>query len=226
MQTFRLTPRVCRAACAAPSRTTFITHFPSDILSQFRIDNSTPAKRREFAFSPRFDVRETAGAYELQGELPGIRQDDVSIEFVDGTTLVVKGQAERESAALGAAGGEEEKLRGSESPATVTGSEKSVYHRATVEDEYVDAGAESEIEGGGEATPAATDAGADVGGVVAEEKSRDRYWISERRTGRFERRFKFAGQLDQEAVKASLRNGVLSIVVPKVERKERRILVE
>lgn len=129
---------------------------------------------------------------------------------------------------------EEKPSRDESSPATVVGSEKSTYRKATVEDdEYVDAGAESqaeiEIETKEKVTSATTDADASGGKNDAEEKTREarqKYWISERRTGQFERRFKFVGQLDQDAVKASLKDGVLSIVVPKVEKKERRILVE
>src|SRR2546421_12132441 len=38
------------------------------------------------AFQPKFDVTETKDAYELHGELPGINQKDVDIEFVDRST--------------------------------------------------------------------------------------------------------------------------------------------
>jgi HSP20 family protein len=34
-------------------------------------------------FSPKFDVKEVTDAYELHGELPGIEQKDVEIEFTD-----------------------------------------------------------------------------------------------------------------------------------------------
>jgi HSP20 family protein len=34
-------------------------------------------------FNPKFDVKEVADAYELHGELPGIEQKDVEIEFTD-----------------------------------------------------------------------------------------------------------------------------------------------
>lgn len=33
------------------------------------------------SFSPRFDVRETGEGYHLDGELPGIAQNDIDIEF-------------------------------------------------------------------------------------------------------------------------------------------------
>ena len=59
------------------------------------------------------------------------------------------------------------------------------------------------------------------------EAPKDRFWISERRVGEFTRSFSFADQVDQEAVKASLKNGILSIVVPKAPKPEsRRINIE
>ncbi|KAJ6181349.1 hypothetical protein N7519_011810 [Penicillium mononematosum] len=48
------------------------------------------------SFSPRFDIRESEEAYHFDGELPGIDQKDIDIEFSDPQTLVVKGRSERE----------------------------------------------------------------------------------------------------------------------------------
>lgn len=111
------------------------------------------------SFSPRFDVRETGEAYHLDGELPGIAQKDIDIEFTDPQTLTVKGRTERE------------------------------YEAETEGDE---------TEGKGNAP-----------------KSQHRFWASERVTGEFQRTFSFPTRVDQNAVKASLKNGILSVVVPK-----------
>ena len=46
------------------------------------------------AFTPKFDLKETAQAYELYVELPGIEQKDVEIEFTDQQTLSIKGRTE------------------------------------------------------------------------------------------------------------------------------------
>ncbi|KUJ07818.1 HSP20-like chaperone, partial [Mollisia scopiformis] len=46
-------------------------------------------------FTPRFDVTETAESYELYGELPGLNREDLSIEFSDAQSLVIKGKAQR-----------------------------------------------------------------------------------------------------------------------------------
>jgi len=56
------------------------------------------------AFRPKFDVRELKESYELQGELPGIEQKDVHLEFVDPHTLVVTGRVERSTTRDNAAG--------------------------------------------------------------------------------------------------------------------------
>ena len=44
--------------------------------------------------------------------------------------------------------------------------------------------------------------------------SRPKYWVSERSVGEFHRAFSFSSRVDQDSVTASLKNGVLSVVVP------------
>ncbi|MCJ1463006.1 hypothetical protein MMC07_001610 [Pseudocyphellaria aurata] len=210
--------------------------FPASFSS--RLHPSSRFNNNQHFLAPRFDVREVPAAFELQGELPGIKQEDLDIEFVDANTLVIRGKTESHSTKTsedGKVAKENGKEHSAESPATLAAdndatSEKSAssYHRATVEDEeYVDAGAESE-HGHGKATTAASNTVSQkpTETVKENEKSQTRYWVSERATGEFERRFKFPNEVDQDAVKASLKDGILSIVVPKVARKERRILVE
>ncbi|KAK0743000.1 HSP20-like chaperone [Schizothecium vesticola] len=46
-------------------------------------------------FTPRFDVRETANAYVLHGDLAGLQRDNVRVDFVDPQTLVIRGRVER-----------------------------------------------------------------------------------------------------------------------------------
>ncbi|KZZ91274.1 HSP20-like chaperone [Ascosphaera apis ARSEF 7405] len=46
-------------------------------------------------FAPRFDVRETQDNYYLHGELPGVEQEDVDIEFTDPRTIQVRGFVNR-----------------------------------------------------------------------------------------------------------------------------------
>ena len=97
-------------------------------------------------------------------------------------------------------------------PAEDNTSEKS--HNPTVEDEYDEAD-----------TPLATPA--TTATVTAEEKQeqpaesqapKPKYWIAERRVGSFSRSFSFSQRIEHEAVQASLKNGILKVVVPKSQK--------
>ena len=210
----------------------FFPHFPSptDFSPFFRLlDNSDPffqVQSSQRSFTPRFDVREAASAYELQGELPGIKQEDIEIEFVDANTLVVKGRSERSARKSNI----EEKGKAIDQANTAAinddASEKSSssYRKPSVEEDYVDAGEEAD-----KATPSsATVEGGNttIAQAPKDEEPQHKYWVSERSVGHFERRFSFPGKVDQNAVKASLENGILSIVVPKAAKQERKIAIE
>jgi HSP20 family molecular chaperone IbpA len=156
-------------------------------------------------FNPRFDVRELADAYELHGELPGVEQKDIEIEFTDPQTLTIRGRIERtytsgtppsnlvegtKSSGAITEGGEQQQ-RG----------EQQQSHKATVEDE------------------GAAKASQDTA-VATQEQAK--YWVSERSVGEFARSFSFPTRVDQDAVKASMKNGILSILVPKAKKHESR----
>ena len=177
-------------------------------------------------------MREAAGTYELQGELPGIRQEDLDIQFVDSHTLVIKGRTESEVSRQ-----EPEAVETENSSAIPASKENAAessspsYHSATVEDDYVDAGAASPSSSSPPATPTTTALDAAPAPSVADSVAKKaepqyKYWVNERSVGEFTRTFQFPGTVDQEAVKASLRNGILSVVVPKLVKGERRIVVE
>ncbi|KAJ5377136.1 30 kDa heat shock protein [Penicillium cataractarum] len=121
------------------------------------------------AFHPRFDVREGEDSYHLDGELPGIAQKDINIEFTDSHTLVVKGRTEREYHTT--------------EPKENTGDDDTTVAKPTDETETT--------------------------------QPSHRFWASERSVGEFQRTFTFPGRIDQDNVKASLKNGILSIVIPK-----------
>ncbi|OJD12830.1 hypothetical protein AJ78_06632 [Emergomyces pasteurianus Ep9510] len=139
-------------------------------------------------FAPRFDVRETKDAYHLDGELPGINQRDIDIEFTDSQTLVVKGRSEREYTA--SSGG------------AAHGSKKT--RQPTVEDEQATTSTTAVTRTGGKSQEV---------GVHAPEGMK--YWVSERSVGEFSRTFSFPTRVDQDGVKASLKDGILSVTVPK-----------
>jgi len=175
---------------------------------------------RPQTFTPRFDITEVADAYELYGEVPGLEQQDLSIEFSDAQTLVIKGKTERHTTPAPAAATAE--ITQQEAESSETASEKS--HNATVEDEYDEADTPL-------ATPAststATAAATETAAPAAEqqnEQPRPKYWVAERRVGSFARSFSFSQRIEQDFVHASLKNGVLHVVVPK-SQKSRKVAV-
>ena len=163
------------------------------------------------AFQPKFDVREHKDSYELQGELPGIDQKDVHIQFADPHTLVIKGRVEREYSADGA----------HEPQGRITGdvTDASKSHKATVEDDNE-----------GSATNGAKNKEVTKSSDQSHQKhykNQTKYWVSERSIGEFHRAFTFPSRVDQDAVKANLKNGILSVVVPKAASHEgKRIVVQ
>lgn len=180
-------------------------------------------------WSPRFDVKETKEAYLVDAEIPGVDPKNVSVEFIDEHTLAVKGRSERHTEkgnkpaveAVEAASAPE----GTATPASETASLKS--HQATVEDEEpAHTSAAQESSEVAQHTEAATEKPQEVA-KTEEQKPQEQYWFSERRIGSFQRQFAFASRVDQEQVKASLKNGLLSIIVPKAAAPEsRRINIE
>ncbi len=165
-------------------------------------NNERPRQRgRHHAspLSPKFDMRETDNAYELHGELPGIERDKVNIEFTDPQTLVIRGRTERTyTTGTPAAGLIED---GTQKEADTT----------TEEDEEHSAATKKSGGGGAESD--------------AQEKTKtpfEKYWVQERSVGEFARTFSFSSRVDQDAVSASLNNGVLSLIVPKAKKHETR----
>ncbi len=219
--------------------TPFFPHFNnlgSDFAPLFRLlDSATadlvPSSRQQGrqTFTPRFNVREVNEAYQLEGELPGIEQKDVEIHFLDERTLVIRGRTGSESTQTNQPKEAAQPTEAAENEAANDNvSEKSAnYHKASVEDEYVDAGAESEAAEGAK-TPSSTTA--EVAPTNETKKAAEpsfKYWVSERSVGEFERRFSFPGRIELDAVKASLSNGILSVIVPKMlTNQSRRINIE
>lgn len=187
-------------------------------------------------FQPRFDVKENKDSYELHGELPGIAQKDINIEFTDATTLSIRGRTEtvrkegrRPTAAVEAQPEQQKLVDAAETEST---SSSTNYHKASVEDE--DAATTTSTAGATPVdtpaeTPAASAAPSQSQEVAQNEQQPEgpNYWISERSVGSFARSFSFPQRVDQEAVKASLKDGILSIVVPKAQAiTTRRINIE
>lgn len=159
------------------------------------------------SFTPKFDVKEVGDVYELHGELPGIEQKNVEIEFTDATTLTVKGRSERAytsgtppTAAIDQA---------TSTKAIDEASSLTKAHQPSVEDES----ATQEISETTSNEVARQDEPKDTGA---------KYWVSERSVGEFARSFTFPVRVDQDNVQASMKNGILSVIVPKAKKVEAR----
>lgn len=166
------------------------------------------------SFSPKFDIKELPESYELHGELAGIEPKDVELEFTDSQTLSIRGRSERSyESDTGPAG----VVDGPAASTAITeGGDANEHqaHQATVEDE----GAPKDSQEVTQKEPNSAEAKA------AEEKpaEQSRYWVSERIVGDFSRSFSFPARVDQDGVRASMKNGVLSIIIPKATKAESR----
>lgn len=224
-------PQVYRLCTARPtpkqSNMSFLA-FPRLVQNEFagavRLLDELAAVSRHAAkaqaprvFAPRFSWRESKHNYELKGELPGVESKNVEIEFTDNSTLSIRGRTEsqREQSERAAAEAntavkpQPEQTQGAES-------EAGSYHKASVEEDFevVESAAATEATPTPVESVTATEAPKEVPQV---EKKTPAYYYSERSSGQFERTFKFTrGTVDAENVKASLKDGILSIVVPKL----------
>merc|ERR1712137_97689 len=183
-------------------------------------------------FQPRFDMKENKDSYELHGELPGIAQKDINIEFTDATTLSVRGRTEtvreegrRPTALLESQAGQPQKKLADAADAETESTTSSKSRKATVEDENEDSATVSSTTAA--ETPAPSEAPASQEVSKNQQADKSSYWISERSVGSFARSFSFPQRVDQDAVKASLKDGILSVIVPKAQAPaNRRIQIE
>lgn len=158
------------------------------------------------SFTPKFDVKETKEGYELHGELPGIDQKYVNIEWTDNNTLTISGRHEHVRE-------EGQRSQNFIENGEVSEQQKKLDHQPTVEDEPTEAGnKDAQVAKQYEQQEVATQS----------ETPKAKYWVSERSVGEFHRSFAFPARVDQDAVKASLKNGILSIVVPKATAPQSR----
>lgn len=211
---------------------------------------SSPSQR-ESSFTPRFDLRELKDSYRLDGELPGVNQKDIDIEFTDSNTLSVKDYVEREyddnvndiheSTEMHDDTIDSENASTSSSSSSSSGPASprfsGRYRQPTVED------GDDDDEGSSSTTTISNNnntSDAEIGSRSAPEpepstadeskssyhpakklkttnnpSTSTKYWASERPMGKFHRTFTFSSPIDQDSVKASLVNGILTIVVPK-----------
>lgn len=157
-------------------------------------------------FTPRFDLRETEKTFELHGELPGLDRKDVTIEFTEPQTMVIHGRTERSYTVGTPPAGLVEDVQMS-GAITEAGEPGHTTHPATVSDEDAEAAKEK-----GEVVPPKQKEG------PKQQQPRERYWYQERSVGEFTRTFSFPSPVDEGAVTATLKDGILNITVPKAQR--------
>lgn len=169
--------------------------------------------------APKFDIKETEKEFILEGELPGVEKKDISLDFVDDNTLVLKTRTERVREE-GAKPQEQAQIKDSAKTETEQDTQMSgANNEATkpTEDKPTN----------GDTTVATTNQNKEVA------KPTTQYHLSERSVGTFQRAFSLPGELKHDEVKASLKNGVLTVTVPKLvrdnkepEKKTRSVTVE
>ncbi|KAL3470670.1 HSP20-like chaperone [Aspergillus californicus] len=164
-------------------------------------------------FTPKFDVYELSNNYHLAGELPGVSQSNIEIEFTDPQTLVIRGRSERNYHQQAEAKAETEPTDDRSETSSVRS------HQPTVEDwdEMTDAiTAPTAVH-----TPVSTPQEKTLEKGSEEKKQQKspqaayKFWATERSIGEFHRTFTFPIRVDQNFVRASLNNGILSLVLPK-----------
>jgi HSP20 family molecular chaperone IbpA len=156
---------------------------------------------------PRVDIKEGPKAYRLEAELPGFRKSDLSIEFLDPRTLRIAGKRHVNRSATSET--ETGNQAVDESPNTVDAKapESAESVEPATSDKAVTEAQSKEVE----AFEVADD-------YQVVESDRDQEIT-------FSRQWRLPESVDQDAVKASLDHGILSVVLPKLKAEAARKVV-
>jgi HSP20 family protein len=209
-----------------------IIRFVSDFERASRTPSRCSPHKPARTFQPKFDVKELEDSYVLQGELPGIDQKDISIEWADASTIAIKGHTEHRVVKKSQPAAAPAPTPAAEAETEVKETKEAEYQKPSVEEEEAEHSDDFvEVESHSQDT-ASTSTAQPTEEAAAPKASEEaaksaRYWISERSVGTFHRAFSFPVRVENEAVTASLKNGILSVVVPKAKIPEpRRINIE
>jgi HSP20 family molecular chaperone IbpA len=195
-------------------------------------------------WQPRFDAQETANVFLIRGELPGLTKENITIDFPEPQKMVIRGRlveggqdpvpqaaAQPQPAQLEPAQPEPEVPAAPSSPVSETSSRKSF--QATVEDsdenddfDVVSNFSEQEKEQKKPQQPAApaVQPQAQVQPKPTEQpqpqpKPRQRV------VREFTRTYTFPSPVNYDATTADLKDGLLTVVVPKPQKHEPRRIV-
>lgn len=246
----------------------FLSQF-DELLTELDREARRQRQQRKRIVRAHFNVHENNEQYQIDGEVPGFKQENIEIEVTDENTLRVVGnnatqkepsQTEDKTSDATTAEQEfqnEEKVVTLDQPtqsasgaATPTHSDTESHksYQATVEDDFEDLGAEiasalsassnnatepHHSKGKERAVDEPTDASLNAAAQPqpqSESPAQQPQSIDGEEGApqlSFERTFRFPERIDSAHVVASLRNGLLSITVPKAKAPEtRRVLIQ
>jgi HSP20 family molecular chaperone IbpA len=158
-------------------------------------------------FIPRFSLEEDANAYFLIGELPGATKDDISIEMGhDRLSLTIKGCIGKPNPI-----DIQQRENGNGLKKNANGSQVEImaggkgYIDEDLHNGSREAVNEEKIQNGGKL------------GNWERTRNQRTVLLNERLTGEFHRKFNFSWFVVEDAIQASVENGLLYVVVPKKE---------
>lgn len=171
--------------------------------------------------APKFDVKETESEFILEGELPGVEKKDISLDFVDDNTLVLQARTEKVRQEGQISPDSSDREGGKQTDEARKGDAEQ-EDRNQPEDQSKDKNKED----------VSTVATTDKNKEVSRPAPKTQYHITERSVGTFRRVFTIPGKIKHAEVKASLRNGVLTVKIPKLvknvkeEKQSRSVSIE
>ena len=175
-------------------------------------------------WQPRFDAQETPEAFVLRGELPGLNKDHVTIEFPEAQKIVISGKVV-ESAGEATSSHVEE----TQQPATTTSDDASSEtesrssYQATVED----ADDDDDFEMLGQTSEKSQEKQKQPAEPEAEQKKTEEQEqpAQERVSRQFSRAFTFSVPISHDFVTATLKDGLLTVEVPKAKHEPHHVVV-
>jgi HSP20 family protein len=162
---------------------------------------SLHSQKDKNVLSPDFDIRETASAYFLEGEFPGISgRDAVKVQWLNEGTLRITGQIDKTDLEA-----EWEFSRNNISNEERTSPSQKAQSAA----EFNNGSMQEGYSPNDDSSPAAD--------------AHVHSWLNERRTGSYLRTFSFPSPVDSDGTRVRLRQGLLCVMVPKRERTEFKV---
>jgi HSP20 family protein len=152
---------------------------------------------------PRVNIKESPTAYNLEAEIPGFRRENLSIEFLDSRTLRISGK--RGGKAAPAVEETEGEYAASEKVADPVASEEAVLTESAKNDTEIPESASKDV------------AQAEEEYQVVETERNEEF--------SFTRQWWLPEVVDQEAVRASLDHGILSVTLPKLRAEAARKII-